>query len=244
MLVSIIIPYYNDKENISSSVSSAIDQSYKNTEIIIVDDENSKQSNKLLSKFKHKKIKLIKTKKNSGVSFARNLGIKKSNGNLIAFLDSDDLWKKNKLKNQLDIIKKKKIDFCYTDYYGFIDKNIIYKVRIDKKLDYSKLLKECPICCSSTLIKKEILLKNRFRNLKTKEDYELWLRLAKKKYKFYGINKLLTGYRIRKYSLSNLHLNKLINSFKIYCHYNNINPINSFLYVCRLYTNAFVKKYF
>ena len=71
--------------------------------------------------------------------------------------------------------------------------------------------------------KKKILLKNKFRNLDTKEDYELWLRLAKKKYIFYGIDKILTSYRIRNESLSNKHLNKIQNAFMIYYKFNDFN---------------------
>ena len=245
MLVSIIIPYYKDKNNILYSVKSAINQSYKNIEVIIIDDENSDESKKRLLnlKKKNKKIKVISTKKNLGVSQARNLGIKHSSGKLVAFLDSDDIWKKDKLKKQVHFMKKNKIDFCYTDYYGFVGKNILYTVNIKKVFDYNGMLSECPISCSSVLIKKNILNKNKFRNLKTKEDYELWLRIAKKKYRFGGIKKILTGYRVRNNSLSTQHLNKLINAFKIYNKFNNFSVIMSALYVIRLYSNAFIKKY-
>ena len=245
MLVSIIIPYYKDKKNIFYSVKSAINQNYKKIEVIIIDDENSDTSKKTLLniKKKNKKFKVISTKKNLGASQARNLGVKHSSGKLIAFLDSDDVWKKDKLIKQVHFMNKNKIDFCYTNYYGFIGKNIIYKVVIKKTFDYNRMLSECPISCSSVLIKKNILNKNKFRNLKTKEDYELWLRIAKNKYKFGGINKLLTGYRIRDNSLSTQHLNKLINAFKIYNKFNNFSVIMSALYVIRLYSNAFIKKY-
>jgi teichuronic acid biosynthesis glycosyltransferase TuaG len=245
MLVSIIIPYYKDRKNIFYSVKSAINQSYKNIEVIIIDDENSDVSKKRLLnlKKKNKKIKVISTKKNLGVSQARNLGIKYSSGKLVAFLDSDDIWKKDKLIKQVHFMKKNKIDFCYTNYYGFVGKNILYTVNIKKVFDYNRMLSECPISCSSVLIKKNILNKNKFRNLKTKEDYELWLRIAKKKYRFGGINKILTGYRVRNNSLSTQHLNKLINAFKIYNRFNNFSVIMSSLYVIRLYSNAFIKKY-
>ena len=155
MLVSIIIPYYKDKNNILYSVKSAINQSYKNIEVIIIDDENSDESKKRLLnlKKKNKKIKVISTKKNLGVSQARNLGIKHSSGKLVAFLDSDDIWKKDKLKKQVHFMKKNKIDFCYTDYYGFVGKNILYTVNIKKVFDYNGMLSECPISCSSVLKK-------------------------------------------------------------------------------------------
>ena len=161
----------------------------------------------------------------------------------MAFLDSDDLWKKDKLLRQVHFMNKNKLDLCYTNYYGFVGSDIKYNVEIKKTLDYNNLLKECPISCSSVLLKKKILDKNKFRNLQTKEDYELWLRIAKKKYKFGGVNKLLTGYRERKNSLSAQHLNKLINAFKIYNKFNNLSIIKSSLYVIRLYSNAFIKKY-
>ena len=245
MLISIIIPYYKDEINILHSVNSAINQSYKNIEIIIIDDENSVISKKILLsiKKKSKKIKVISLKKNVGVSQARNFGISHASGNLIAFLDSDDIWKRDKLTMQVDFMNKNKIDLCYTNYYAFSGKKIIYKVKIKKSFDYNQLLNECPISCSSVLLKKNILDKNKFKDLKTKEDYELWLRIVKKKYKLGGINKFLTGYRVRDNSLSSNHLNKLVNAFKIYNKYNNFSIIKSILYVIRLYNNAFIKKY-
>lgn len=245
MLISIIIPYYKDKENIFDAVNSALKQSYKNIEIIIIDDENSVISKKILLsiKKKSKKIKVLQTRKNKGVSFARNFGISHASGNLIAFLDSDDIWKRDKLTMQVDYMNKNKIDLCYTNYYAFADKKIIYKVKIKKSLNYNQLLNECPISCSSVLLKKNILDKNKFKDLKTKEDYELWLRIAKKKYRFGGINKFLTGYRVRNNSLSSNHLNKLANAFKIYNKYNNFSIIRSILYVIKLYSNAFMKRY-
>ena len=245
MLVSIIIPYYKDKKNIFYSVKSAINQSYRNTEILIIDDENSNESKKHLSNIKNTstKIKVISTKKNLGVSQARNLGASHALGSLIAFLDSDDIWKKDKLAIQVDFMKKNKIDLCYTNYYALKDKKIIYKVKIQKSLNYNQLLKECPISCSSVLLKRDILIKNKFKKLKTKEDYELWLRIAKKKYKLGGANKFLTCYRVRSNSLSTNHLNKLMNALKIYNKYNNFGMIKSILYVIRLYNNAFMKKY-
>lgn len=246
MLVSIIIPYFNDPNNIKFCIQSALAQNYPKLEILIIDDENSINSKKILkeiSKF-NKKIKIFNTKKNKGVSFARNLGIKKSNGKFIAFLDSDDLWKKNKIKNQIFEIKKRKLDICYSDFKTINDnKNFSYKVKLPKKLNYDDLLKACPICCSSIIVKSQIIKKNKFSKLKTKEDYELWLRLSKNKFKFGGVNKYLTFYKIRKNSLSSHQVNKLINAFKIYKDYNNYGIVLSLLFTIRLYYNAFIKKF-
>mgnify|MGYP006079353389 CR=1 FL=1 len=171
MLVSVIIPYFNDEVNIEKAVKSALTQTYKKLELIIVDDENSSTSQKVLLnlKKKFKRVKIISTQKQSGVSIARNKGIKKAKGDFIAFLDSDDLWKKQKIKEQLIFIKKNNLDICYTDYLAVNDDNkTLYKVRTPKTLLYKDLLKECPIACSSVILKKKYLKKINLRFLKQK----------------------------------------------------------------------------
>ena len=158
-------------------------------------------------------------------------------------MDSDDYWELNKIYNQIDFIKKNKLDVCYTYYRAFKKKKIIYKVYPKENLSYEDFLKECPICCSSVLVKSSILKKNLFKNLRTKEDYELWLRLSKKNLKFGGISKILTNYRLRDNSLSSNQINKIMNAFLIYNKFNQLNIIKSFFYCFRLYFNAFRKKY-
>lgn len=246
MQVSVIIPYYNDEENIEYAIKSVFDQTHKKIEVIIIDDENSSSSKKIISKLKkkYKYIKAISTFKNSGVSKARNKGIKIANGTFIAFLDSDDYWKKKKIEEQLKIIKKYEADICYTNY-SVVDKNdiLLYKIKSPKKLFYSDLLSKCPVACSSILLKKSLLKNIKFQNLTTKEDYLLWLQLSKNNYKFIGVNKFLTVYRVRSGSLSSLHFNKIYSAFMIYSYYLNYNFIVSFLFVVRLYFKAFKKKY-
>jgi teichuronic acid biosynthesis glycosyltransferase TuaG len=247
MLVSIIVPYFNDPINIYYSVNSALKQTHSKIEIIIIDDENSIKSKKILNKYfrNNKKIKIFTTKNNSGVAYARNLGIKKSKGKLIAFLDSDDTWKKQKLKLQVQEIKSKKLDVCYTNYSAsHSDQDITYKVKPPKRMNYNDLIKQCPICCSSVVIKSNILKEYNFSPIKTKEDYELWLRLAKNNYIFGGVNSYLTYYRLSNKSLSSKHLNKIYNAFKIFYTYNNYSLIKSIIFTTRLYFNAFIKKYF
>ena len=246
MLVSVIIPYFNDEVNIGNAVKSALTQTYKNLEVIIIDDENSIASRKILENLKNKftKIIIISTLKQSGVSVARNKGVKKARGDFIAFLDSDDLWKKNKIKEQVSFIKKNKLDICYTDYVAVNDNHkIIYKVKTPKTLFYKDLLRECPIACSSVLLKKKILKNITFKKLKTKEDYMLWLELSKKGYRLSGINKPLSIYRVRSNSLSSMHFNKIYSAFIIYSSYLNYSFLFSVIFVIRLYGNAFKKKY-
>jgi teichuronic acid biosynthesis glycosyltransferase TuaG len=245
MLVSIITPYYSNKEFIIKTVNSVLLQTYKNWELIIVDDENSHESKLILNNIKKinpNKVNIFSTKKNSGAATARNLGIKKSNGSYIAFLDSDDYWKKNKLEKQILELKKKKADLVYTNYSVFnVKNNTLRNIYCDEIINYDELLKNCPICCSSVLLKKNILKKIKFRNYKTKEDYDLWLRLIKKNYKFICVKNFLTFYTKKKKSLSSNHFNNIINAYKIYKYNFGSKPIKIIYFIIVLYLNAFKK---
>ncbi len=243
MLASIIIPYYKSEKFIKKTISSIINQTYKKWEIIIIDDENSNVSLKVLNKFKNKKIRVYSNKKNIGVAKSRNLGITKARGKLICFIDSDDYWHKDKLMKQLSEMKKHNYDISYTSYTAFENINTIkYRVLAENALTHSKLTKSNPICCSSVVIKRKTLNGIKFPNLKTKEDYALWLEISKKN-KIYPIKKNLTFHRLRKNSLSSLHFNKLYSAFVIYNKFLKLNLIYSFCYMVRLYINAFIKKY-
>ena len=100
-LISIIMPYYRKIDSVNRAIKSVINQTYKKFELIIVyDDEDLEDYYKIKNFIRNnKKIKLIKNKKNIGAGKSRNIGIKNSNGNIITFIDSDDTWHPQKLKN-------------------------------------------------------------------------------------------------------------------------------------------------
>ena len=114
-LASIIIPYYKKKNYIYKSINSALNQSYKNFEIILIYDDQDKEDLVFLKKKygKNKKIRIIDNKKNIGAGMSRNIGIEVSKGRYIAFLDADDEWNKNKLKEQINFMLKNKILFGF-----------------------------------------------------------------------------------------------------------------------------------
>ena len=242
--VSIIIPYFNKKDYINLALESVLNQTYKNFEILIIYDDPSRNDLDLIKKYKNKdkRIRLIINKKNIGPGYSRNKGIDKAKGIYVAFLDSDDTWKKEKLKNQISFMKKNNLDFSYTSY-NQINANG-YKIKTilaPKSQTYKSLLKDCKIGTSTVIIKKKILKKKfRFSILKTKEDLLLWLQLSKK-YDLIGYNKVLSEWRKLDNSLSSNTTQKICDGFRLYYRYEGFNILKSIYYLFLLSLN-FIKK--
>ena len=158
-LVSIIIPYYKKKKYISTTINSAISQSYKNIEIIIVYDDENYDDLKLLEEIKKKdeRIRIIKNKKKMGAGISRNIGISSSTGNYIAFLDADDTWEADKLSKQMSFMTDNNYLASHTSYQ-IVDeyRNIIGNRVARSFLNLEDLLKSCDIGTSTVIIKKRI----------------------------------------------------------------------------------------
>ena len=175
-----------------------------------------------------------------GVSKSRNLGVKKSKGKYIAFIDSDDLWKKNKLKTQVDFMRKNKCLISHTDYKIINNKNkILGHMRAKKRLSYNDLIFSCDIGLSTVMISKKLKSKALFPNMITKEDYILWLKLSKK-FNIYGIKKNLGSWRKSDPSLS-YFWQKIKDAFTLYSKYEKFNLFKSLFFVLLLSLN-FIKK--
>jgi len=244
-IISVIIPYFRKRIFFKETIKSIINQSYKNFEIILIYDDTNQNELKfvkdVLKKFRNKTILI--NKNNMGPGNSRNKGILKAKGDYIAFCDADDVWKKNKLSSQLNFMKKNKINFSHTGY-SIINKysKNIGEFKIKKKLNYQNLLQSCDIGLSTVIASKKILLKNKFCSLKTKEDYELWLRLSKKNNLLLGLDKNLSSWRITENSLSSSLVQKLLDSLRLYYCYEKYNILISLFYVVRLSSFALLKK--
>ena len=243
-LVSVIIPYYRKKQYISRTLRSVINQSYKKLEIIIIYDDDNKDDLKFLKHItlKDKRIKILVNKKNLGVGLSRNKGIKKSRGEYIAFLDADDLWMKDKIKYQIRFMKLREIIFSHTSYSIVDSQNMIISKRNAKNFfRLNDLIKSCDIGLSTVMIKRCYLNNNKFPNLKTKEDFVLWLKLLSKNIKIYGINKNLVLWNKIENSLSSSLIQKFLDGFKVYNYYMKFNFLKSFYYLFLLSLN-YLKK--
>lgn len=201
--VSVIIPTYNREEYISETIESVLGQSFKDFEIIVVNDGSIDNTIKKLERFESK-IKLI-NQSNSERAVSRNNGVKNSNGKYIAFLDSDDLWFKNKLEKQVEILDDKKdIILTYGQSLRINEKSEKTKTVKRQKEGFSgkvfeQLLSRNFISSPTPVIKREYFEKT--SGFSTKyipyEDWEFWIRFSLLG-NFYFIKEPLAYYRIHK----------------------------------------------
>ena len=125
--ISIIMPVFNGEKTISNSIQSVLNQTYKNWELILIDDGSSDQTISIIQSYIHQDSRIIflQNRQNLGVSYTRNKGIAKSSGNWIAFLDSDDQWHPDKLKKQVRVIERNpKVDLVYTGSSFFYSQDL------------------------------------------------------------------------------------------------------------------------
>ena len=245
-LVSIIIPYYKKRSFIDETIKSILNQSYKSFEIILVNDEISIEAQELLSKISNldKRIFVINNERNLGAGLSRNKGIKKSNGKYIAFCDSDDLWKQNKLEKQIKFMKENNLEFSFTSYEIINNKNEKIGFREAKEnLSFKQLRNSCDIGLSTVVIKKNIFDNEKFRfgETKTKEDFVLWLILAKNGIPMNGIKECLMSWRKNSESLSSSNIQKIIDGYKVYRNYLQYSRIKSFFFLIILSLNFMLK---
>jgi len=244
-LVSIIIPYYKKREYITSTLNSVLKQTYKNLEIIIIYDDQDKEDLELMKKLikLDKRIILIINKKSLGAGLSRNYGIKKCKGKYVSFIDADDIWKKKKLELQIEFMKKKNFLISHTNYETIDKENNVINLKTARNFNnVNDLIKSCDIGLSSVVVKKKILTKGcLFANLKTKEDFVLWLRILKKNIKIGGLQKNLMCWRKLDNSLSSSVLQKIKDGYFVYNKFMKFNFFKSLYFLFLLSFNSLFK---
>lgn len=197
-LVSVVMPNYNGKRFLAETVKSVQNQTYKNFELIVVDDCSTDDSIEIIREFagQDDRIILIENSENHGVSYVRNLGIQKAVGEYIALLDNDDLWEPDKLERQIEIARSgAEVVYCS---YDFIDENGITIKRpfiVPGKATFKSMLSSSVISCSTAFIKSDILKQHPFNDSFYHEDYVLWMELLKLPVIAKGDTKVLMHYR-------------------------------------------------
>jgi|TARA_B110000495_G_C22944530_1_gene552885 teichuronic acid biosynthesis glycosyltransferase TuaG len=239
--IDIILPNYNSHKFITETIKSIIHQDYYNWKLTIVDDNSNKKTKDILKKFsKNKKIKIYWLKKNQGAGFCRNYAIEKTKSPYIAFIDSDDIWKKNKLKKQIKFMTKNDYSFSYTCYETFGDKKKIISPPL--RFNYSSFIHNTSIATSTMMVKRKEIINIKFTKTKICEDYYFKCQLLKKVNYAFCLNQFLTKYRIRKNSLQSNALRNFFWIWKINNDYNKLNFFKNIFSLLCISINS-IKKY-
>lgn len=233
-MVSIIMPNYNSEKYIEAAIKSVLAQTYKNWELLLVDDCSSDNSLELAKAFEDERIRIFSTKENGGAALARNKGIEEAKGRWIAFLDNDDLWTSDKLEKQIPYMQNNGIAFSYTDY-EVIDENHTVISTFKPRLDvckYKDILKHNLIGCLTVVYDSEKLGKVFMpTNAVKREDMACWLSILKNGEEAHCLHECLAQYKVHSNSVSSNKLKMLKYQWQVYRKVEEINVFKSFYYL-------------
>ena len=243
--VDIILPVYNSKKYILTTINSIIRQSYKSWNLIIIDDCSNDGTYEILKRIQKKyskdnKIFLYRQNINKGQAEARNLGLKKSKSIFIAFIDSDDFWDKNKLLNQTRFMKDNNYSFTYSDYIS-VKNNNKKIVRVPSNYDYNSFIRNTSIATSTMMIKKNFINNILFPSERLCEDFYFKC-LILKKTKAYKCSSVYSYYRIRNNSLQNNRMKVFLAVWSINKNLNKMDFFSNLLSIFFITYNS-LKKY-
>ena len=225
-LVSIITPCYNSEKFLDECISSVLNQTYQNWEMLIVDDNSSDNSSILINSYskKDERIKPLYLNDNIGAAMARNKAISKSKGKYLAFLDSDDVWLPKKLEVQTNFMKKNNCSFVFSSYSVISDdEKPKYTISVPETITYKKYLKNTIIGCLTVMLDKEKLKNIKMPNLRSSHDMALWLNLLKQEKYAYGIAQDLAIYREHKSSNTSNKFRAIYDVWNVYRKHEKLN---------------------
>lgn len=196
-LVSVVVPHFNRHDLLYSLIRNVVAQTYRPIELLIVDDGSDVPVN--LSDGVHEGVllRVISLPHTGRPGLVRNAGIDRANGELIAFLDSDDVWVPEKLSRQVSVFSDfPDVGLVHCNAYIIEGKervNLLTRHCTGYSVNYTSLLKKNIVFTSSVMARKSLFEINKFSSLKSAQDYELWLKFAEK-FKFYYLKKPLYNY--------------------------------------------------
>lgn len=182
-LVSIIMPSYNTGHFIKETIESVLAQTYSNWELIIVDDCSTDNTDDIVKSFlSDHRIHYIKNEKNSGAAVSRNRALKEAKGRWIAFLDSDDLWKREKLEKQISFMDKNGYAFSYTNYSEIDENGSLNGVKVTgpKKITKTWFYNYCWPGCLTVMYNSDVIGLIQIEDIKKNNDYAMWLKACRK----------------------------------------------------------------
>lgn len=250
-LVSVIIPTYNRAATIGQAINSVLSQSYKELELIVVDDCSSDDTVKIINSYHDERIKLIRLPQNCGANTARNIGIKAAQGEYIAFQDSDDKWLEDKLEVQLKYMNEvgKKVCYCAHKLFegdkekiipAYSDKKEMYEENIVDTLRYGNV-----ISTQTLIIHREVVEKTGIfdETMKRLQDYEFVIRICQH-YEIAYINRPLVNVYRTDNSISNNNIalaDAIVRIFVKHADFLDCESlVRSYLYNCEWYNDEMI----
>ena len=181
-LVSVIMPSWNTGKFIAESIQSVIDQTYKNWELLIVDDCSTDNTDQVVASFNDDRIRYLKNKKNSGAALTRNKAIREARGEWIAFLDSDDLWFPKKLERQIKFMKKNNLVFSYHEYVKIDEESKQLNIYVSgpRVVTKRKMYNYGYPGCLTFMYSAKYMGMIQIKDIKKNNDYAILLKLCKK----------------------------------------------------------------
>lgn len=244
--VSIITPSYNSSKFIQECVNSVIAQTYKNWEMLIVDDCSKDDSREIIRFFsdRDKRIQYFFLNKNVGAAEARNVAIRNAKGRYIAFLDSDDIWLPQKLEKQIAFMSKNSLAFTCTTYQPISEngKKTFRIIKVPKEINYNFYLKNTVIGCLTVIIDIEITGTFEMPNIRSSHDMALWLLIMKRGFSAYGLDENLARYRISSSSNTSNKIKASKDVWKVYREVEGLNLLFSLWVFLNYVFNAIKKR--
>lgn len=244
--IDIIMSAYNCKEYIKQAINSVKEQTNNSWRLIIIDDFSNDNTLEIIEQETQdikNKVEIIKLKKHISIASTRNEGLKISKARYVAYLDADDIWKKDKLEKQVNFMKINNYGFTYTGF-SYLKNNRNKKVRIiPQKLNYRKALKNTFILTSTVMIDTKKIDKKLLKMPEIdSEDTACWWNILKNNHIAYGLKENLTEYRVHSKGVS---FNKLVNikkTWNLYRKYEKTSLVKSVYYFTNYIINAFLKR--
>ena len=217
-LVSVIMPCFNTEAFIAKSIETVLKQRFEDWELIIVDDASTDGTVDVITPYTNDpRIKLYLNETHAGIAASRNKAIQNAKGKYLSFLDADDLWKPEKLEQQVNWMRNNQCGFSYTSYQCINEDNeLLPKIISAKDLCYSTYLKNTLIGTSTVMIDREMCGEVVVPNFRTSEDMATWLNILRQGKKAYAITDILTYYRVRRHSASSNKIKAACDVWTVY----------------------------
>lgn len=245
--VSVVMPVYNGELFIAESIRSVMQQSFRDWELIVVDDASADASVDLLQAVcaEDERIRPIQLQQNSGAAVARNTAIESARGRYIAFLDDDDLWVPHKLERQLAFMQETGAAFSYSAYERIDEAGQhLTPIGVPERVSYRDLCKTNYIGCSTAIYDTQVYGVRLMPLIRKRQDYGLWLDLLRDGQEACGLNKVLATYRVRTVSISSNKASVSAYNWHVYRELEQMSPIKAGYYFCQYAIRGVLRRHF